>query len=488
MNRNPAALANLTFDVAVVGAGIHGAAAAAVAAAAGLRVALLERADFGGGASANSLKIIHGGFRYLQHGNLRRMRESIRCRRRFMAWAPTLVRPQAFVVPTWGCGLRSAPLMRMALALNDLVAADRNRGLDDGQRLGRGGLLDRAEMARLVPGDLPAHWTGGALWHDAFAADTERLTLSFVLAAAAGGAQVANYAEVLALPTRAGAVAGLAYRDVLTGHTHELTCRTVINASGRSLDALAEAPPRRWIKAWNLVVARRWFGSVGVGLESPRAHVDPDALVQRGKRNFFFVPWREGTLIGTAYRETAETEPSLSPAEIEETLADINRVFPAAALQRRDVTMTQVGLLPGHPDARHAHEVDKHSAVLAGPARGLFSIKGVKYTTGLEVGAQAVRHVLAHLGRSMPAWPESRCPDTFLAPPTTAHAVQAEGAVRLGDLLFRRTGIGTFSAPAEPDLRRAADEMGALLGWDAPRRAAEVADVRDTYARLGVAG
>ena len=91
MNRNPADLAGQTFDLIVVGAGIHGCAAAWSAARAGLKVALIEKADFGGGASANSLKIIHGGFRYLQHGNLRRMRESIRCRRRFLAWAPALV-------------------------------------------------------------------------------------------------------------------------------------------------------------------------------------------------------------------------------------------------------------------------------------------------------------------------------------------------------------------------------------------------------------
>ena len=84
MNRNPADLAQQSFDLAIAGAGIHGAAAAWFAARSGLRVALLDRADFGGGASANSLKIIHGGLRYLQHGDLRRMRESIRARRRFM--------------------------------------------------------------------------------------------------------------------------------------------------------------------------------------------------------------------------------------------------------------------------------------------------------------------------------------------------------------------------------------------------------------------
>ena len=488
MNRNPADLAQQSFDLAIAGAGIHGAAAAWFAIRSGLRVALLDRADFGGGASANSLKIIHGGLRYLQHGNVRRMRESIRARRRFMAWAPDLVRAQPFVVPTWGSGLRSAAVMRVALALNDLMAADRNHGLAAGHRLGRGSLLDRAEMARLVPGELPAHWTGGARWYDAFAADTERLTLSFVLDAAARGAQVANYAEVLRVQGGPGAVAGLAFRDVLTGRTHELACRAVINASGRSLDELAGTPPRRWIKAWNLVVARRWFGEAGVGLESAHAHRDPDALIQRGKRNFFFAPWREGTLIGTAYRETAAAELALSPAEIEETLADINAVFPAADLQRRDVTMTQVGLLPGHPDARHTHEVDKHSEILAGPPRGLFSIKGVKYTTGLEVGAQAVRQVLAHLGRAVPHWPEERCPPAFLAVPSTAQAVRAEGAVRLGDLVFRRTGTGASRAPPAEELARLAAQMGALLGWDAARCAAEVAEVRAAYARLGVAG
>ena len=492
MNRNPSDLFGRSFDLAIVGAGIHGAAAAWGAARAGLRVALLERADFGGAASANSLKTIHGGFRYLQHGNLRRMRESIRCRRRFMTWAPPLVRAQPFLVPTWGGGLRGAPLMRIALAVNDVVAADRNRGLDPAARLGPGRILSRAELSAFVPGALPAHWTGGALWYDALASDTERLTLSFVLDAAARGAACANYAEVLELRPRAGGGFAIAFRDVLGGRTGELDCRAVVNASGTSFDALARRSARRWIRAWNLVVARRWFGEAGVGLESARDHVDPDALIQRGKRNFFFAPWRDGTINGTVNREdpAPQPDPALSAAEIDETIADINAVFPAAELRRGDVTMTHVGLLPGHPDPRQRDEVDKHSEIIdaaaeGGPA-GLFSIKGVKYTTGLDVGLRAARRAAAHLGRAWGDPAEERCPEAYLATPSTAHAVQAEGAVRLADLIFRRTGAGSFRAPAEAQLQAWADEMGALLGWAPGRRAAEVDDVRAAYRRLGV--
>ncbi len=492
MNRNPADLAAKEYDVIVVGAGIHGAAAAWSAARAGLRVALVDQADFGGGASANSLKIIHGGFRYLQHGNIRRMRESIRCRRRFMAWAPSLVRPCPFVVPTFGLGLRSSPIMRCALLINDVVASDRNAGLHPNARLDSGRTLTRKEMASIFPSALPDNTTGGALWYDAIADDTERLTLSFILDAVAHGASAANYAAVERILASNGKVAGVALRDGLTGKTHEVRGLAVVNASGTSIDALAGShEQRRWIKAWNLIIDRQWFGGYGVGLEGKAAHVDPDAIVQRGKRNFFFAPWRTGTMIGTVYRHApdATREPGLSDAEIVETLADINAVYPAAELRRSDVIMTHVGYLPGHPDPAMSHEVDKHSAVLdasrhGGPA-GLFSIKGVKYTTGLEVGMLAATRAAEHAGRPCPAPPEVTCPLALLQPADASHAVKQEGAVHLADLIFRRDGSGSFRHPGKAALEEKAQAMGQILGWDARKRMEEIADVVRTYRLLG---
>ena len=182
--------------------------------------------------------------------------------------------------------------------------------------------------------------------------------------------------------------------------------------------------------------------------------------------------------------------PSLSTAEITETIDDINAVFPAAALRRDHVIMAHVGLLPGHPDPAMTDEVDKHSEILTGSEHGgpegLFSIKGVKYTTGLDVGMQAVARVCAYLDRAWQEPPEQACPQEYLQPADPFRAVKREGAVRLADHIFRRNGSGSFRHPGKAALERIATEMGQALGWDEARRAEELADTGRAYARLGI--
>ncbi|HBE91406.1 MAG TPA: hypothetical protein DDW55_02385, partial [Gammaproteobacteria bacterium] len=120
MKRDVQALTEQEFDVLVIGSGIYGAFLTREAAMRGLRVAMIEKNDFGAATSANSLKVVHGGLRYLQHLNWVRMRESIRARRQLFAIAPYLVRPHRFLVPTFGYGLQSMWIMRAALLLNDI--------------------------------------------------------------------------------------------------------------------------------------------------------------------------------------------------------------------------------------------------------------------------------------------------------------------------------------------------------------------------------
>ena len=114
MKRDTGRLSSETFDVLVIGGGIYGATIAHAATLRGLKVALVEQGDFGQGTSANSLKVIHGGLRYLQHLNLKRMRESIIARRRLLQLAPHLVSPCPFVLPTYGSGMKSRPVMTAA--------------------------------------------------------------------------------------------------------------------------------------------------------------------------------------------------------------------------------------------------------------------------------------------------------------------------------------------------------------------------------------
>ena len=162
MKRDLPALCRPVYDVVVIGGGIHGICTLYEAARRGLSACLLERGDFVGATSSNSLKTIHGGLRYLQHADLGRMRESIRERARLLRAAPHLVRPLPFVLPTSGYGLRSKGLMRVALALNDAIGFDRSTGVVPGRDIPRGRVIGREEMKSLVPGLDDPELTGGA--------------------------------------------------------------------------------------------------------------------------------------------------------------------------------------------------------------------------------------------------------------------------------------------------------------------------------------
>src|SRR5829696_2896091 len=152
MKRNLERLANQKFDILIVGGGIHGAVAAWDAALRGLSVALIERGDFGSGTSQNSLKIIHGGLRYLQDANLSRIRTMARERSTWMKIAPHLVHPLKCVMPTRKRISRSRLAMGVALTANDILSFDRNRLPDPEKKLDGGQIVSQQELASLLPG------------------------------------------------------------------------------------------------------------------------------------------------------------------------------------------------------------------------------------------------------------------------------------------------------------------------------------------------
>ncbi|MCO5045517.1 MAG: FAD-dependent oxidoreductase [Kiritimatiellae bacterium] len=531
-------LADETFDLLIVGAGIHGVCAARAAARLGLKTALVDCGDFGSGTSANSLKVIHGGLRYLQHGNVRRMRESIRARRRFLLLAPNLVRPQPFAVPTRGVGMRSKMALRVAMALNDLVSLDRNAGLHSGSRIPAGRVLSAGEAAAIWPMLPRDSFDGAAVWHDALCHNTERLTLKFALEARAAGATLANYVRAERLIVEGGAATGVEARDGLSDASFAIRARAVLNTAGPWWErwARVEVKKQPLVGAWNLVVRPQWFGRYGVGLESEQEHRDTEALVQRGRRNLFFAPWRGGTLVGTVYEPFAGDPAEYRPARaaIESFIREINSVVPGAQLGWDQISLLHIGVQPAAP-GEGSPEPDKHSEISLGPVRNFFVVKGVKYTTGLTVGERAACAVAAALGRSStlsrdvptvrvsPEDVHRRAQERNISLPPPAferlaeqygeavnevldeavadrgatlydapsvlraeirHAVKRESAVRLADVVLRRTDLGTFEPPLESVCRAVAGEMAPLLAWSPERREAELADLRSHYSRL----
>lgn len=233
MQRNAIALTQNVYDLLIIGGGIYGACIARDASLRGLSVALVEKADFGCATSANSLKTIHGGLRYLQHGDLKRMRESIGDRKILMQIAPHLVHPLKVVLPTYGHGMRGKEAMALALAVNDLVSCDRNFLADPQKHIPPGRVISKNQCLQLLEGIDSQGLTGGAIFYDAQVYNSERLILSFLRSAVQAGADVANYVEVVGFLQMGDRITGVTAKDVLTGDSFQIQAKTVVNASDR---------------------------------------------------------------------------------------------------------------------------------------------------------------------------------------------------------------------------------------------------------------
>jgi glycerol-3-phosphate dehydrogenase len=487
MRRDLAGLADTDHDVVVVGGGIYGACIAWDAALRGLRVALIERDDFGGATSANSLRIIHGGLRYLARGDLPRMRESIRERTAFLRIAPALVEPLPVVVPTTGRGTQSRFALGAAVGLNELASLDRNRGLEPARRLPPGRLLSLGECRERFA-SFPADGTsGGALWYDARMRHPERLTLAFVRAAAHHGASVANYCRMERVLSPGGRTLGVAVTDGLTGTTFEVRGRSVVVAAGPWTEVAAPGHPAGpHAFALNLVVGRP-LARAAVGV---RALTGPgDDPIIGGRRFLFLVPQPETTLIGTWYARVDRPTDALVRLGAAALLAEIRASCPSLELDATDVVQCQWGLLPlkagfeaGRPDAlADRPRLLDHGRI--GGLRGMFSVEGVKYTTARQVAEELVDRLAARAGvttdrcRTAEARiDQDEAPERSLEE-QVRRAVSDEMAVRLSDVVFRRVWSGGPTEPRWERLVAAARVMGTAQGWSDAQRDAELEDV-----------
>ncbi len=479
MKRDLGALTGREHDLAIVGAGIYGAAAAWDAAQRGLRVALIEACDFGSGASWNSLKTIHGGLRHLQRADLGSLLDSARERSALLRIAPRLVRPLPCLVPTYGHGPAGREALGMALLLNEVLTWRRNEGVLPGHQVPRGRLLAPAEVLARVPGIEPSGLTGAALWYDAQAESTERLTLAFALAAAEAGTAVANYAEVTGLLRSRERVVGVSVRDGEGGDALEVRARMVLNAAGpgasRLLADAGLAPsPVPLLRAINLVLRRPVVREHAVG--------------GRGAGRFLFLaPWRDRAIVGTAYEPS---QPGTGVAFAEAFLAEAQRAYPWAHLTRDDVTLVHQGLVPGAPGGLWSRSllVD-HQARDRVP--GLITVVGVKYTTARSVAQRAIDLALRRLGlpaapcrTAVTILPEARPLEGALES-RARHVVREEMALHLEDAVLRRLDLGTAGPPDAAEVDEVERVMAGDLGWDPARRHHERAFLQRLYGLSG---
>jgi len=379
------------WDIAIIGGGATGMGIAVDAASRGYSVVLLEQGDFGAGTSSRSTKLVHGGVRYLQQGNLSLVREGLRERSILRRNAPHLVTSLRLVIPAYEWWER--PWYGAGLKLYDLLASRSD--------FGPSRLLSRAATLRLLPTMQPAGLRGGVLYHDG-QFDDARLLIHLAWTAADRGAVLLNYAPVLGLTTNpAGTVDGILARDLESGRELRLPARVVINATG----AFADAVRRLAAPGVDAMVAPSQGTHIVLSHEFLPGSTAIMVPRTRDGRVLFAIPWRGHTLIGTT--DTPIPHPLVEPRplaqEIDFLIDTIGRYLRQAPV-RADVLSVFAGIRPllGGQQARGTAELSRDYTIRVDRS-GLVTTTGGKWTTYRRMAEDTIDRV-ASLGL-LPAAP-----------------------------------------------------------------------------------
>jgi glycerol-3-phosphate dehydrogenase len=524
-------------DLLVIGGGINGAGIARDAAMRGLRTIMVEQNDLGSGTSSRSSRLIHGGLRYLEQGELGMVLEANRERRTLQRIAPHLVWPLPFVFPVHRGDRLSRWRLAAGMLLYDALALFRN--VRAHRMLGKRGMLEAEPMLR------DRGLLGGASYYDA-QCDDARLVVATARSAMHHGALVANYMAVTGLERTAGRVVGAQLEDRLTGERGVLRSSVVVNASGpwadqvRRLEDAGAAPLLQTTKGVHLVVDRsRIDHRKAVAFTSP---IDG--------RVMFVLPWGDLSYIGTTDTDSAEPPEDLRVTgdDVVYLLRSVNARFPSARLSTEDIRASWAGLRPllvdreGQITSNRSREHD-----IVHGSGGMLTLVGGKLTTyrsiaaevvdqamrelrhrdgrprhgeartdleplpggetadlgqfrerGVELGIPpvSVEHLLRHYGTEAAGifnlgGADRRLfrrlvPDHPAIEAEVIHAVRRELAQTVEDVMVRRFHhYYEHSQHGAPAAHRVAELMGSELGWDSERITAEARRYTDLVRDAG---
>lgn len=507
------------FDVAVIGGGINGVAIARECARAGRRVLLVEQADFSSGTTSRATRIIHGGLRYLEHGEIGLVRESLRERERLLKERPHLVRPLDFVLamPPHSLGRRNALAVRAALWLYRRASGSRKRS----------SAADLAKLERSLDNGLELNLFS---YEDAQCEFPERLVAEWVGEATQSGAVLRNYTEALEILVQEGKARGLRLRDRLNEQEFEITADWIVNATGPWADTV--------LRDSNLEQGPLIGGVRGAHIVLPAFPGAPtQALYSEASdgRPIFVVPWAGQILVGTTeVPQTSDPETAEpSSAEVIYLLNSVRRLFPRAGITAADIRYTYAGVrpLPYSPGKAasaipRGHTLHDH---LEDGVAGLITVIGGKLTTAASLARSCARMIgarlpepratlvavgpaagientlaqwsravaniarisaesasaiaewhgrralcIARMAASDPSLQRTLCPHSDHIVAEAVEAIQRESAVTLADILLRRVPVALGACWSRECTRVAAERIGAAAGWSDHQCRAEV--------------
>ena len=375
MQRSFAALESRVFDVLVIGGGITGAGIARDAAMRGLSVAIVEKGDWASGTSSKSSRLIHGGLRYLERGQVGLVRESVREREILLRIAPHLVTPLEFTWPVYRGSRLPKWKLRAGLTLYDLLAGRR--------RMRAHHSLDVSEVLEKEPRLRRDGLTGGVSYFDA-ATDDAGLTRANVVSALDHGAIAVDHAKAESTIVNKGKADGALVRDMLGDATVRVSAKITVSATGPW--------QAKGTKGSHIILPRS-----RVGNHSAVTITSPD-----NGRVMFVLPFGERAVVGTTDIYTTETpeEVKASDAEIAYLLRAAKAYFPEAALNPDDVIGTWSGIRPlaTAPAGTNPSSISREHRISRDKA-GVFVVTGGKLTTYRAMGAEVVNHVELALSR-----------------------------------------------------------------------------------------
>lgn len=517
------------YDLLVIGGGINGVAIARDAAIRGLSVSLIERGDLAVGTSSWNSRLIHGGLRYLEHGEIPLVYESLHDRERLLRIAPHLVVPLPFIVPLYKHNHLPGWMFRIGMVLYDALSLKKS--------LPRHRHLNRKALNTEFPGLDKRTLRGAVHYYDSQVVFPERLVLETAAAAAAAGADIATYVEATGLVREHELVTGADVRDIVSGEKFEIRAKTVVNAAGPWVDELGQQAG----------ITRQIGGTSGTHLVVDDFPGAPDSCVyfeaRADNRAILVIPWNGRYLIGTTDNHF-EGDPSgvrATDDEVDYLLSETNQLIPTAGLTREDVLLTYTGVrpLPYRPGVKAGAIPRSHLILTHERAPGLVTIVGGKLTPHLSLARETVDKVAKLQKRTLPAsrtgstplpnapnathWPNSArdlpwdpetseriravygaaaakiaklhdsdesLRDVFgtgraaITAAEVAYAIREECAVTLTDIIHRRSMVGLEPTLGTDVERDTAALAARLLNWDTDRTRHELAAHREYIQRL----